>query len=283
MNIGIIGLGLIGGSMAKAIKYHTENTVLGTDTQKSVVLKAKLLGAIDEELIHEKISECELLIVALYPEATLEYIKQNASDIKKNAIVIDTCGVKGAICNELFEIAENNGFTFVGAHPMAGLHFSGFDYSNPNMFEDASMILVPPKHIDIMILEKLKNLFTQIGFTMTKTTTAEDHDAKIAYTSQLAHVVSNAYVKSPEAEVHRGFSAGSYQDLTRVAKLNPEMWSELFLCNKDNLVNEIDGLIANLQKYSQAIQNNDKDTLFALLKEGSDRKDSIDLVSKKKK
>ncbi len=283
MNIGIVGLGLIGGSMAKALKYHTENTVIGTDQQKSVMLKAKLLGAIDGELTQEKLPETELLIVALYPEATLQYIRENAALIGKNAVVIDTCGVKGAICDELFEIAEKNGFTFIGAHPMAGLHFSGFDYSNPNMFEGASMILVPPKHIDIAILEKLKNLFSEIGFEMTKTTTAEDHDKKISYTSQLAHVVSNAYVKSPEAEVHRGFSAGSYQDLTRVAKLNPEMWTELFLCNKDNLASEIDGLIANLQKYSQAIKSNDKDTLFALLKEGSDRKDSIDLVTKKKK
>ena len=281
MNIGIVGLGLIGGSIAKAIKYNTDNSVFGTDIVKSVVLKAKLLGAIDKELTSDMLSECDMLIVALYPQASVDYITQNASLIKKGSLVIDTCGIKGAICQELFDTADANGFTFIGAHPMAGLHFSGFDYSQPNMFDNASMILVPPKNVDIALLEQLKNLFSKIGFTVIKTTTAQDHDKKIAYTSQLAHVVSNAYVKSPEAEVHSGFSAGSYQDLTRVAKLNPAMWTELFLCNKENLAAEIDGLIENLKKYSEAIKTSDEKTLYELLKEGSDRKEKIDGVKHK--
>lgn len=276
MNVGIVGLGLIGGSIAKAIKYNTDNTVYGADIEKSVVLKAKLLGAIDKELDTTLIGECDMLIVALYPQATLDYIAENASLIKKGAVVIDTCGVKAVLCDKLFEIAAQNEFIFIGAHPMAGIHFSGFDHSMPNMFNNASMILVPPKNVDIAILEQLKKLFSKIGFTVIKTTTAQDHDKKIAYTSQLAHVVSNAYVKSPEAEVHSGFSAGSYLDLTRVAKLNPTMWTELFLCNKENLAAEIDGLIENLQKYSKAIKASDADNLYALLKAGSDRKEQID-------
>lgn len=276
MNIGVVGLGLIGGSIAKAIKYYTEDTVYGFDIQKSVMLKAKLLGAIDTELTPELISECDMLVVALYPQATIDFVEQNARYIKKGATVIDTCGIKCAVCSRLFKVAEENGFKFIGGHPMAGRHFSGFDYSLPTMFNNASMILVPPKNADIAALDTLKKWFEKIGFTVIKTTTAEDHDKKIAYTSQLAHVVSNAYVKSPEAEVHRGFSAGSYQDLTRVAKLNPEMWTELFMCNKNNLAAEIDGIIENLKKYSDAIKSSDEKALFALLKEGSDRKDKID-------
>lgn len=281
MNIGIVGLGLIGGSIAKALKYNTDNTVYGTDIEKSVVLKAKLLGAIDKELDKNMLGECDMLIIALYPQATLDYICENAALIKKGAVVIDTCGVKAVLCDKLFAVAEQNGFTFIGAHPMAGLHFSGFEHSMPNMFNNASMILVPPKNVDIAVLEQLKNLFSRIGFTVIKTTTAQDHDKKIAYTSQLAHVVSNAYVKSPEAEVHSGFSAGSYLDLTRVAKLNPTMWTELFLCNKENLAAEIDGIIENLQKYSDAIKNSDSEELFKLLKAGSDRKEQIDGVKNK--
>lgn len=281
MNIGIVGLGLIGGSIAKALKYNTDNTVCGTDIEKSVILKAKLLGAIDKELDKNMLGECDMLIVALYPQATLDYIAENAPLIKKGAVVMDTCGVKSVLCDKLFAVAEQNGFTFIGAHPMAGLHFSGFEHSMPNMFNNASMILVPPKNVDIAVLEQLKNLFSKIGFTVIKTTTAQDHDKKIAYTSQLAHVVSNAYVKSPEAEVHNGFSAGSYLDLTRVAKLNPTMWTELFLCNKENLVAEIDGIIENLQKYSDAIKSSDADALYSLLKAGSDRKEQIDGVKHK--
>lgn len=281
MNIGIVGLGLIGGSIAKALKYNTDNTVCGTDIEKSVVLKAKLLGAIDKELDKNMLGECDMLIVALYPQATLDYIAENAHLFKKGAVVMDTCGVKSVLCDKLFAVAEQNGFTFIGAHPMAGLHFSGFEHSMPNMFNNASMILVPPKNVDIAVLEQLKNLFSKIGFTVIKTTTAQDHDKKIAYTSQLAHVVSNAYVKSPEAEVHNGFSAGSYLDLTRVAKLNPTMWTELFLCNKENLAAEIDGIIENLQKYSAAIKSSDADTLYSLLKAGSDRKEQIDGIKHK--
>ena len=276
MTVGIVGLGLIGGSIAKAIKYNTDHTVYGMDIEKSIVLKAKLLGAIDEEMNLSMISECDLIIIALYPKDTMTFIENNYKHFKENSVVMDCCGIKSKVCKEIFSFTEDKSFIFIGAHPMAGLHFSGFEYSQPQMFDNASMILIPPKNIDIALLDKLKNLFLKIGFTVIKFSTPEEHDKIIAYTSQLAHVVSNAYVKSPEAEVHSGFSAGSYKDLTRVAKLNPAMWTELFLCNKDNLIKEIDGLIENLQKYSTAIKNSDDDALFNLLKEGSDRKEKID-------
>ena len=276
MRIGIVGLGLIGGSLAKALKYNTEHEVLGTDIDRGVLLKAKLLGAVDDELLPEQLSSCDLVITALYPQDTLDYITQHAQSFKKGAIVMDCCGVKRVICETLWQCAKENGFLFYGAHPMAGLHFSGFAYSDVHMFSNASMILLPPDNADINDLANLKHLFLSIGFTNIQISTPEEHDRIIAYTSQLAHVVSNAYVKSPQAQVHTGFSAGSYKDLTRVAKLNADMWTELFLDNVDNLTAELDGLIENLQQYSRALHEKDAKTLHALLKAGSDRKEKID-------
>ena len=276
MRIGIVGLGLIGGSLAKALKYNTEHEVLGTDIDRGVLLKAKLLGAVDDELLPEQLSSCDLVITALYPQDTLDYITQHAQSFKKGAIVMDCCGVKRVICETLWQCAKENGFLFYGTHPMAGLHFSGFAYSDVHMFSNASMILLPPDNADINDLANLKHLFLSIGFTNIQISTPEEHDRIIAYTSQLAHVVSNAYVKSPQAQVHNGFSAGSYKDLTRVAKLNADMWTELFLDNVDNLTEELDGLIENLQQYSRALHEKDAKTLHALLKAGSDRKEKID-------
>lgn len=276
MLIGIAGLGLIGGSIAKALKYKTDNTVLGYDIDRGVLLKAKLLGAVDDELNDENISKCDIIITGLYPQDTLDFINSKADKIKKGAIVLDSCGVKGVICEPLWKTAKENGFSFYGAHPMAGLHFSGFEYSEVNMFVNASMIIVPSKDAEIGELEIIKNLFVSLGFTNIQISSPEEHDRIIAYTSQLAHVVSNAYVKSPNAEVHKGFSAGSYKDLTRVAKLNETMWTELFLDNRENLINEVDTIIENLQQYSAALKAEDADTLKKLLKQGRVRKEKID-------
>lgn len=276
MNIAIVGLGLIGGSIAKAIKYNTDNTVYGYDIDRGVLLKAKLLGAVDEELTSDILPTCDMVILGLYPNDTLEFVRTHADKIKKGAIVMDSCGVKRVVCEPLWKVASENGFAFIGAHPMAGLHFSGFEYSDVSMFSEASMIIIPSKDVKIEDLEAVKGLYLKLGFTNIQISTPEEHDKIIAYTSQLAHVVSNAYVKSPEAEVHKGFSAGSYKDLTRVAKLNETMWTELFLENEDNLINEVDGIIANLQKYSKALKEHDAVALKALLKEGRERKEKID-------
>ncbi len=276
MLIGVVGLGLIGGSLAKAIKYNTDNTVLGRDVDLNVTLKAKLLGAIDGDLTDEKLSECDIIITGLYPQSTIDFVTENADLIKSNAIVIDTCGVKEFVCEKLFALAEEHGFTFVGAHPMAGLHLSGFENSKVTMFNNASMILVPGGNTDINILEKVKKLFLSIGFTNIQITTAREHDRIIAFTSQLAHVVSNAYVKSPTAKLHKGFSAGSYKDLTRVAKLNEVMWTELFLENRDNLITEIDFITEELKKYSDALRSCDEEALLSLLKDGRECKEAID-------
>ena len=275
MEIGIVGLGLIGGSLAKAISQNTDHTVYGTDLSEQVVRKAVLVDAIEQPLTDELLPQCDIVIVALYPQATIDYVKEHAHLFRKESIVVDCGGIKKLVCDTLIPLAEDHGFLFVGGHPMAGLEHSGFTYAKKSLFNNASMIFTPTKG-PIESMEKLKELFTSIGFTNIEISTAEEHDRKIAFTSQLAHVVSNAYIKSPTALEHSGFSAGSYKDLTRVAKLNEVMWTELFLENADNLAAEIDTLIVNLQQYSTAIRERDAKTLCALLKDGREKKALID-------
>ena len=276
MIVGIIGLGLMGGSLAKAISFGTEHTVWGTNRSQEAVRKALFAGAIDKELNKEDLSECDLVIVSLYPQATVDYIKENAHLFKKGAIVMDISGVKRFVCDALYETAKENGFVFIGAHPMAGLHLSGFEHSTAKIFNNSSMILTPYEDTPEGDINTVKEFFLKIGFTNIQMSTPDEHDKIIAFTSQLAHVVSNAYVKSPNALIHKGFSAGSYKDLTRVAYLNENMWSELFLENKDNLVNEIDSIVNNLIQYKVALENNDCEKLTVLLRDGKNLKEQID-------
>ena len=275
MEIGIVGLGLIGGSLAKAISQNTDNIVYGTDLSDQVVKKAVLINAIEQPLTDELLPQCDIVIVALYPQATIDYVKSHADLFAPDSIVIDCGGVKDIVCDALIPIAEEHGFLFVGGHPMAGLEHSGFTYAKKTLFNNASMVFTPTKG-PIESMSRLKDLFTAIGFTNIQIATPEEHDKKIAFTSQLAHVVSNAYIKSPTAMEHMGFSAGSYKDLTRVAKLNEHMWTELFLENPENLTNEIDMLIDNLKKYSDAIKAKDSKTLCDLLRDGREKKALID-------
>ena len=268
MKIAVIGLGLIGGSIAKAVKEQTNHTVLGADIVQSVLLRAKLTEAIDEELTEESLPDCETVIIALYPEAAVRWLRENAGKIAKHALVVDCCGVKKYVCDRVKDLAEEHGFVFIGGHPMAGRERSGFDFSTSEMFKKASMILTPYADTDIREIERAKKLFLSIGFGRITIRTPEEHDRIIAYTSQLAHVLSNAYIKSPTAPYHSGLSAGSFRDMTRVATLNPTMWLELFFENRDNLITEIDALAERLTEYSRALKENDADALRRLLEDG---------------
>ena len=272
MKIGIAGLGLIGGSLARALTDSGKHEVFGLDRNRSSVLAAKMVEAIAGELNEENIGECEMIFIALYPQATVEFVEKYASKIKKGTIVTDCGGVKRPICNPCEKLAEENGFIFVGGHPMAGTQFSGFNASRGNLYKNATMILTPKDNTDIRILEKLRNVLNDAGFGAINFTSAEEHDKVIAFTSQLPHIISNAYVKRHTAVKQKGFSAGSYRDLTRVSKLNEKMWTELFFENKDNLCDEIDFLVERLQEYSAALKADDREGLVALLKEGTDRK-----------
>ena len=275
MKIGICGLGLIGGSLAKAYKRANEN-VYGYDINNAVTDYAIMAKVIDGELNEQTIGECDYIFVALYPQAVIDYVQQIAPLVKKGSTVVDLCGIKGTVCPPCFKAAEENGFNFVGGHPMAGTQFSGLKNSKETLFDGATMILVPKFNEDMHLLADLRDVLLKAGFGTVTVSTAQVHDVNIAYTSQLAHVVSNAYVKSPRSKVHKGFSAGSYRDLTRVAWLNENMWTQLFLENSENLATEIDIIIENLQKYSDAIKAGDREKIFNLLKEGRLMKEAVD-------
>jgi prephenate dehydrogenase len=267
--IGVLGLGLMGGSFAKAL--HAGGAEVYAWNRTRSTLDLAMIETVDGELDDETIPTCELIILAGYPEVSIEWLTKMAPLISPGAIVIDVVGVKRVICDQCFAIAEQHPWTFVGCHPMAGTQFSGYAHTRPNMFHNAPMVVVPPAIDDferLDVLERLKGLLEPCGFGFFTLSTAEEHDELIAYTSQLAHVVSNAYVKSPAAQKHKGFSAGSYKDLTRVARLNATMWTELFLDNADYLSEEIGIIISNLQQYKDAIDAGDAERLHELLAEG---------------
>ena len=275
MTVGICGLGLIGGSMAKAYKA-AGHTVLGYDKNSAALGYAALAGITDGTLDSSSVADCELIFIALYPQTAVKYLEEIAPIVDKKTVVIDLCGTKKEICTAGFRLAEEYGFTFVGGHPMAGTQYSGIKYSKETLFKNAPMVLVPNKCDDIYFLDRIKQLLAPAMFGKITVTTAEEHDAMIAFTSQLAHVVSNAYVKSPTAQNHKGFSAGSYKDMTRVAWLNEYMWSELFLENKEPLLFEIDHIIKSLAEYRDAIASDDAETLTALLRDGRIAKEMVD-------
>lgn len=272
MIITVVGLGLIGGSLCKAIKKHTNHTVYGIDINKEAVSMALSQNAIDAETTD--VGLADITIVSLYPITTIDFIKNNASKFKKGSIVIDTCGIKKVVVDEVTPLLNENDVTFIGVHPMAGREFSGFEYSLDNLFDEASFIITPDPSVSQTKINLIEDFAYSIHFKKVVISTPEEHDQIIAFTSQLAHVVSNAYIKSPTNQKQLGFSAGSFQDLTRVAKLNETMWTPLFMLNKEPLCYEINYIIDRLTEYRNAMMNNDSDTLKQLLKDGRELKEN---------
>lgn len=281
MKIGIIGLGLMGGSLGKTLKKIGGHEVFGYDNQETVMLKADMLGAINAPLDETTAKDIDMLVVSLYPSSFLSAIERFLPLLKNGAIITDFCGIKRKTMKEMKELSKKYpNLIFVGGHPMAGREFSGIDRSVSGLFDKASMILTNV-NADIFTLEKLKAFYLTLGFAEVVITTPEYHDRAIAFTSQLCHIVSNAFIKNEIASEHFGYSAGSYKDLTRVARLNPKMWAELMIENGDNLSSELDEFIENVQKYSVALKNGDKVELEKLLREGNERKLLIDNKNKK--
>ena len=276
MRAGIVGLGLIGGSFAKAYSV-AGHTVCAFDTDKTVLSFAMLSNAVQEELTDDNLKDCDIILICVYPEAALRFMEEKGPLFGEKPVVIDCCGTKRNIVDKGRELAKKYNFTYVGGHPMAGTQFSGFKYAKEDLYFGAPMVLIPEKNDDIVFLDKLTQLLSPAGFARFTVTTPETHDRVIAFTSQLAHVVSNAYVKSPSAKIHSGLSAGSYRDLTRVAWLNPEMWTQLFLDNDDYLIEEIDILMDHLREYREALKERDRERLIKLLDDGRRIKEEVDL------
>ena len=275
MNVGILGIGLIGGSMARAFA-KAGHTVYVAEKNESIFAFAQLACEISNKLNEDTIPSCDLILLAIYPEGCVDWLERNAHLINPDALVIDLCGIKEYICSRCFPLAEQYGFTFVGGHPMAGSHNSGFKASRSNLFLGAPMVLVPPRFDNILLLQRVKDALAPCNFGSFSVCTAQEHDKLIAFTSQMPHVLSNAFIKSPTALNHKGFSAGSYKDLTRVAWLNPQMWAQLCMDNRENMLFELDMYIQNLQKYRTALQNQNMDALISLLDEGRRCKEEVD-------
>ena len=274
--VGIVGLGLIGGSMAKAIHKYTDCTLLGYNRSSTVLSRALDEGVISGVLTEERLSECELVIIALYPAATVEYVTAHRDQFRKGGIVMDCGGVKGVVCEPLESVVKDAGFWFIGGHPMAGIERSGYANSFPELFQNASLILTPYPGTPESCLDEIWQLAQKLGFGHLQPSTPQEHDHIIAYTSQLAHVVSCAYVGSPSAPNFQGFSAGSFKDMTRVARLNEDMWTELFLENREALVREIDTLVEELAAFAYTIRRGDRENLTKMLRRARIIKETID-------
>jgi len=275
MTVGILGLGLIGGSLARAYA-KAGHQVFACEKDLDMLEFAQVAGVVHGELNENTVPQCDLILLAIFPDGSADWLQANAHLVSKDALVIDCCGTKVRICSRCFPLAEQYGFTYVGGHPMAGTHNSGFKYSRASMFQGAPMVLVPPRFDDIDLLQRVKDALSPCRFGRFSVTTAQEHDRMIAFTSQMPHIVSNAYIKSPTALDHKGFSAGSYKDLTRVAWLNPQMWAELFLDNREFVLNELDFFISSLNAYRDAVMQQDMDTLVQLLDAGRNRKAQVD-------
>ena len=276
MIFGIVGLGLIGGSLARSIKFHSQDTVYGADLNETTILQAKMVNAIDEVLTEENLGDCDVVLAALYPKASVDWVLAHIDAFKPGSLVIDCCGVKRFVCDRLFPAFEGRKAVFMGGHPMAGRERSGFSYAQDDLFENASMILCPAPGTDVETVRRAKEIFLSIGFGKVRFSNPLEHDEMIAFTSQLAHVVSGAYVQTPLARKHKGFSAGSFQDMTRVARLNENMWTELFLENDDLLLSQTQALIDRLTEYRDALRDRDEDALRAILRRGRETKEALE-------
>ena len=250
MIIGIRGLGLIGGSFEKAFRKAGHEVMNLKDASSA------------------EIGRCKLIIVCLPPLMVAPWIVEHRDDFADGALITDAAGVKGVVCPQVEPVAKTAKWIYVGGHPMAGKERSGYANADADLYRGASMIFTPFEETDPAVVEWLKAIFTEIGFARFVVTDPRHHDEMIAYTSQLAHVVSSAYVRDPLAAKHLGFSAGSFQDMTRVATVDPDIWTDLFLSNKDSLDAVLSRLIERLAQYRDAIRCGDAATLKQLLIEG---------------
>lgn len=272
----VAGLGLLGGSIAKALKKYTNCTVYGWNRTKTVAKAALAEGAIDGIATDEIIARCDLMIPVLSPKATIDFLCKMIPTMKKGAQVVDFIGIKKRIIDEVAPIAKEYGIHYIGGHPMAGLAKAGFERSFADLFQGTNMILVPTISSDNKDLKEMTELFTKVGFSHIEICDSVTHDRMIAHTSQLAHVVCNSYIKSTVSPKYVEFAGGSYKDMTRCACLNEKIWKELFLLNKEALLPEIDKLIEHIMEIRNAIAEEDENQLEELLRLGREAKEKTE-------
>lgn len=250
MKIAVIGKGLIGGSYEKAsLKAGHEAVILHHGDATGF-------------------EDADVVMVCLPPQAIVPWVKAHSAAFKEGAVVVDICGVKRTIMNEMAAVPRD-GWTFVGGHPMAGREVAGYENSLATLFVGASMILTPFEGTDPAVVETLKKYFASIGFAETVVTTAERHDDMIAFTSQLCHVIATTYARDPRVKDSPGFSAGSYANMTRIATQNANDWSALYSDNRDATVSVLDGFIDRFRELRDAIASDDRETVRRIIDEGT--------------
>lgn len=276
MNIGIVGLGLIGGSIARRLTKIDDYNVFGADSNFETVKYALEQNIINLELNQENIKDIDILIICLNPVLVLEVLPTYIENLKSDTIVFDIAGNKTAICTQ-FEIWQKQfpHLHFFSTHPMAGREVFGIENSTDTLFEDKSILLIPQSKNNSK-KQIVIDLYNDLGTREVKITDAKTHDAIIAYTSQLAHIISSGFVDSPLSSSSDGFNGGSFSDLSRVAKMNPFMWTELVLENRENVITCLDFFINNMINFKDAISKNDSEKLLRLFQKGNSKKSVID-------
>lgn len=276
---GIIGLGLMGGTIAKSLRKNvlsenkSENQcakIIALDKNKESLENAFSEKIIDSYFLPEEtkkmLLQCDVVFICLYPHATLDFLLQNKENFKSGSIITDISGVKGIFEKKLPSLLRSD-VDFIIGHPMAGGEKEGYSSSNSSFFNGRNYILIPENFNKKENLDFFKKLIYKMGFSKITETTAGDHDYKIGFTSQLCHVIASALVESAPDEKITAFGGGSFEDLTRIAMINAPLWTELFISNKEKLTVHIENFITRMNEFKNLIQKEDKTALENLLKD----------------
>ena len=272
--VAVVGLGLIGGSLAMAWSAAGIR-VLGVEKDADTARQALQAGAVASLCPPDGISEAQAVVLAMAPHACIAFLREYAAVLPRGAVVTDVCGVKQAVVAACEALCRPYGLRFVGGHPMAGKEHNGFGNAQADLFEGASYILTPTDQTEPAALDTVRDLALAAGCDGCTYTTPEEHDRRIAFTSQLPHVLAGAYVRSPQWARHTGFSAGSYRDVSRVAAVDETLWSELFLQNRQALCEEIGGLVERLSAMQKALEEENTEKVAGLIRAGREAKEQL--------
>lgn len=277
MKIVIVGLGVIGGSFAMALRESGYNEVYGIDIDEKTIKKAIEMNLIKDGSTNGEylLKNADLVIISIYPKLIKKFIKENNHNFKDGSIITDTTGIKRLFINEIRDVIPKN-VDFIFGHPMAGREKKGLDFASKDVFKNANYILVDTEYNKSKNIDILENIIYSIGFSKIKKVSSQFHDEIISFTSQLPHVLSVALINSDEEGRETGDYIGdSYRDLTRIANINEDLWCELFMGNKENLLNSIDRFINQLYCLKDSIENNNDSFLIEQFRKASKRRQKL--------
>ncbi len=274
LTFAIVGLGLIGGSYAKALRNLRARKILGMDISHGIARACLNANMIDEvvEADGSNLKEADVIICSVYPEAVMGFVRQNVQNFAEGMLMTDATGVKGTMPREIQELLPEN-CEFISGHPMAGRQGSGLGMSDAAIFNNSNYIIVPTEKNSPEAVSWLEDFAKALGCARSVKVSMEDHDKIIAYTSDLPHITAVALVNSASYnENTQYFIAGGFRDATRVADINPDLWSDLFLSNRENVIAEIENYQSQLERWKKAIVEYDRETLKEIMREAGPRR-----------